>query len=441
MGSVCLERPNRPSWATVTRLEGILTMAQPNWRDIGDVPLDTWARTLEAVGSPMMPYARDTWQAARPHAAICLAMLSAESRFGTRYNRNTGLNLNPLNLRPRGGAGFQAFASFAACVAEWRARISDPAYAYATTVTLADLVNVYAPRSENDTGAYVRTVQSLIDGWPKEGSVPATIDYKGLPFPVTVRLIPATQTNQRPGTPMRPTSSTWHETANTSAGAGARMHADWLHNGAPGGADKQVSFHFVVDDREAYQLIPLDEIAWHAGDGGSGPGNRSSIAFECCVNKDGDLRKAQDNMARLMAHVAAACGFPAANVYQHNKWSGKNCPTLLRAEPAGWDRILKLINGYAAAPTPTTPTDTTAVTYPAGLSQAMAAKLFGSLSAGGKVWEFSPVGPVSRLWLTLGRYPRLVGYESATDGAQWWLFADGTVFWQPKAGAAVQVVK
>lgn len=425
-----------------------MTIGQTTWRDIGDVPLDTWARALEAVGSPMLPYARDTWQAARPHSAIALAMLSAESRFGTRYNRNRGLNLNPLNLRPRGGSGFQAFASFADCVAEWRARVTDPAYAYARTVTLADLVTVYAPPSENDTGAYVRTVQALIAGWPKESKMTPTIDYKGLPFPVTVRLISATQTNQRPGTPMRPTSSTWHETANTNAGAGARMHADWLHNGAPGGADKQVSFHFVVDDKEAYQLIPLDEIAWHAGDGGSGPGNRSSLAFECCVNKDGDLRRAQDNMARLMAHVAAGCGFPAANVYQHNKWSGKNCPTLLRAEPSGWDRILKLVNGYAGAPPaitpptlPTTAPDTTAVTYPAGLSQERAARLFGSLIAGGKTWEFSPVGPVSRAWLTLGRYPKIVDYETATDGAQWWIFADGTVIWQPKTSAAVQVVR
>jgi hypothetical protein len=364
-------------------------------------------------------------------------MLFVESKYATSFRRNNGLTLNPLNLRPRGGTGFARFASFAEGVHEWKARITDPDYAYAKTISLTDLIQVYAPPSENDSGGYVRQVGDLLSAWPREDATMTPVNYSSLPFPVQVRIIPAAQTNQRPGMKMTPAYITWHETANTSAGAGARMHADWLHNGASGGADKQVSFHFVVDDREAFQLLPLDEVAWHAGDGYNGPGNRSSIAIECCVNKDGNLRRAQDNMARLIALLTSSFGMPVSSVVQHNKWSGKNCPTLLRSEPGGWDRVIKLISGYASATAPTQP----ALTLPAGMDLALAERMFGSLNAGGKVWSFSPVGPVSRLWLTLGRFPRIADYLAGADGSQRWIFADGTIIWKPSEGSDVRVLR
>jgi murein DD-endopeptidase MepM/ murein hydrolase activator NlpD len=50
--------------------------------------------------------------------------------------------------------------------------------------------------------------------------------------------------------------------------------------------------------------------------------------------------------------------------------------------------------------------------------------------------NFNPAGPVSLLWLTLGRFPRLVERDEANHRpAQYYRFADGTVIWRPDPGA------
>lgn len=186
-------------------------------------------------------------------------------------------------------------------------------------------------------------------------STPATIDYSRLPFPVRVNYVPVGQTNNRPGIPMTPTSGTWHETANYATGADAATHERWLLNGAPGAADAQVCVHFFVDDHEAVQMLPLNEVAWHAGDGVNGPGNTSSISVECCVNSDGDLAKAQNNMTELFG-LLRSNGI-IGDVFQHNHWSGKDCPHLLRqGNVIGWGIAQSWIkasaNEYSAPVTP-----------------------------------------------------------------------------------------
>jgi N-acetylmuramoyl-L-alanine amidase CwlA len=54
---------------------------------------------------------------------------------------------------------------------------------------------------------------------------------------------------------------TIHDTANTGSTATAKMHANLQTNGY------SASWHFTVDEDGAYQSIPLDEVAHHAGDG------------------------------------------------------------------------------------------------------------------------------------------------------------------------------
>ncbi|WP_373691010.1 peptidoglycan recognition protein family protein, partial [Pseudomonas aeruginosa] len=65
--------------------------------------------------------------------------------------------------------------------------------------------------------------------------------------------------------------------------------------------NNQTSYHYAVDDKEAVQAIPLNRNAWHAGDGGSGTGNRKSIGIEICYSKSGGSRfdKAEKNAAYL----------------------------------------------------------------------------------------------------------------------------------------------
>lgn len=55
---------------------------------------------------------------------------------------------------------------------------------------------------------------------------------------------------------------TIHDTANVNATATAKMHANLLSRGY-----EPASWHISIDDKETYQSIPFDEVAWHAGDG------------------------------------------------------------------------------------------------------------------------------------------------------------------------------
>ena len=152
---------------------------------------------------------------------------------------------------------------------------------------------------------------------------------------LTVRqeIIPATNAN-RPGRKLRggrPEYITVHETSNYAPGANAEMHRRFVANG---GGSEGVSFHWVVDDREAIHLIPDDEVAWHAGDGANGPGNNSSIAIETCVNVDGDWNKTRRNLAVLIAQLLYTHDLDQVfvQVVQHNRWSGKNCPLIIRRD-------------------------------------------------------------------------------------------------------------
>ena len=94
---------------------------------------------------------------------------------------------------------------------------------------------------------------------------------------------------------------TIHETGNRAAGAGAENHM--LYMVKNGGGAKEVSYHYVVDEKEVWHLIPEDEVAWHAGDGADGKGNNETVAVEICVNRDGDFAKAVENAARLTAAI------------------------------------------------------------------------------------------------------------------------------------------
>ncbi len=136
------------------------------------------------------------------------------------------------------------------------------------------------------------------------------------------KIIPKSQTKQRPGYSMAPKYITVHNTANASKGANAEMHARYLLNGAGG---RTASWHFTVDDKEIYQHLPVNESGWHAGDG-NGAGNRQSIGIEICENSDGDFEKAVANSQWLIEKLMKDHGISKANVVTHKKWSGKNCP-------------------------------------------------------------------------------------------------------------------
>lgn len=134
---------------------------------------------------------------------------------------------------------------------------------------------------------------------------------------------------------------TIHNTDNFNEGAGAINHGKYLQNG---GSTKQASWHYAVDDASIVQSIPEEEVAWHAGDG-TGNGNYQTIAIEICVNPDSDLTKATDNAATLVADILKRYGLKASALFQHNHWSGKNCPSQIRqGKPYSWETFCKKVS-------------------------------------------------------------------------------------------------
>ncbi|WP_052353677.1 peptidoglycan recognition protein family protein [Neobacillus jeddahensis] len=170
---------------------------------------------------------------------------------------------------------------------------------------------------------------------------------------IVQRFIPASNKDTRSGIKMVPKYITIHETDNPSPGADADAHARLQERGN----DRTASWHLQIDDHEAIQSIPFDEVAWAAGDGENGPGNKLSIHIETCVNSDGDFKKAVQNTAEVTRQLMVQFNIPIANVVQHNHWSGKNCPRHLRAGDWGisWSDYIGMVQGIKVAQTPVQP--------------------------------------------------------------------------------------
>lgn len=125
---------------------------------------------------------------------------------------------------------------------------------------------------------------------------------------------------------------------NTGMDAPAKNEASYMANN-----NNEVSFHIVVDDVEAIQLIPFNRNAWHSGDGGNGEGNRNYIALEICYSRSGGDRfiKAEKRAAKEVAALLKQYGWTINNVKKHQDFSGKYCPH--RTLDMGWQRFLDMV--------------------------------------------------------------------------------------------------
>lgn len=123
---------------------------------------------------------------------------------------------------------------------------------------------------------------------------------------------------------------------------------------------RQASWTFTVDDTEIYQETLINWETWHAG---NTTGNKNSISIEICMWSDKEKqRKSYENAAILTAMLLKQYKLSVDKVYQHNKWSGKDCPQYLRAGKHGYnwnwflDRVKAHYNGNASSSTSTTTT-------------------------------------------------------------------------------------
>ncbi|MBX9158533.1 S-layer homology domain-containing protein [Bacillus cereus] len=204
--------------------------------------------------------------------------------------------------------------------------------------------------AEEETGTFTvpsgsnRTKRSLMYAAPTKRT-----EVNGVPL--VEKIVPKGNDNIRPGYAMKPEYITIHETGNPEVGANAKNHADYLYNQAVGQLDRVASWHFTVDDKEIYQHLPINENAWHAGDG-NGDGNRKSIAIEIAVNSDGDYNKAVENAKKLVAYLMNETGVTIDNVVKHQKWKGKNCPEIM-IRTGQWQPFLAGVQKYVAVNPPT----------------------------------------------------------------------------------------
>lgn len=137
---------------------------------------------------------------------------------------------------------------------------------------------------------------------------------------ITRDYIPSGSVN-RPGTANACTSITIHETANKEKGANAKAHAEYIKT-----ITEQTSWHYTVDDKEAFQHLPDEEKSFHTS---SKEANETSISIELCVNEDGDFEQTKRNAIELIREIMKKHDIPIECVFTHNYWTGKDCPATL----------------------------------------------------------------------------------------------------------------
>ena len=127
---------------------------------------------------------------------------------------------------------------------------------------------------------------------------------------------------------------TIHNTGNPRSTA--KNERGWLTNISN---TNSTGYHIVIDEKDAIEVAPLNEIMYHAGDGRNGEGNTQSIGIEIC--ESGNYEQTLKNAVHLVARLLKEKGYGVDKVKQHFNWSKKNCPRLLRQGYIwNWDRFI-----------------------------------------------------------------------------------------------------
>lgn len=88
----------------------------------------------------------------------------------------------------------------------------------------------------------------------------------------------------------------------------------------------QASYHFVVDDKEIYQLVDTSKKAWHVGNY-----NSKAVGIEICMFKDEARQKqAEDNAIALVLELMSIMNIKdISKVKMHKDYTGKYCPQVI----------------------------------------------------------------------------------------------------------------
>lgn len=104
-------------------------------------------------------------------------------------------------------------------------------------------------------------------------------------------------------------------------------------------------FHIIVDELQAIECIPLNKVAYHAGDGANGPGNSRSIGLEIC--ESGNRIKTIENAVEVIAKTLHERSWGIDKLKRHFDWSGKNCPSILNYDNwKGWAELKTKVQAH-----------------------------------------------------------------------------------------------
>ena len=191
------------------------------------------------------------------------------------------------------------------------------------------------------------------------------INYGYLPFynhnnsVIDLKILPYTYGKQRTGIVRNSTQYiVVHDTGNNNKNATAEMHWSYINNLNNNPNSSSVSWHFTVDEDSIIQNLPLDEVAWHAGDGtreygatyfnttyqktSITGGNKNGIGIETCVDEGSEYNNTMRNTAKLVAELLLQYNLGFDRIKQHNDFSGKDCPMTMR-HANRWDEFLFLV--------------------------------------------------------------------------------------------------
>lgn len=141
-------------------------------------------------------------------------------------------------------------------------------------------------------------------------------------------LIP--HSRKRPGTKRNIKYIVIHNTANETSNA--QNERDYLVN--PKNISS-TSFNLVVDEKEVIEVIPIEEVSFHAG---ATEGNRWGVGIELC--ESGDFEKTKQNAAQLVAYLMEQYDISIEGIKTHKDFSGKNCPRKMLGD---WDSFINQI--------------------------------------------------------------------------------------------------
>ena len=139
-------------------------------------------------------------------------------------------------------------------------------------------------------------------------------------------------------------TNTWIVVHNTAGGT-ASSNTNYFHGGSDG---RYTCTHFVIDDKEVYQLLELNWKGTHAG-GASGQmwrdnpidtsscGNSNSIGIEVADGDSVDHNKAIEVCIELVRYLMKELNIDVDHVVRHGDCSNKNCPaTIMKLNKWGY---------------------------------------------------------------------------------------------------------